>query len=113
MDRTAYEHGCLAMTFSFRDAVKREGDFSMVWVDDLRNAISHVLSMHEPTSIILLGANTGGSIAICVEADNPRASAAGLLSSSITPVTSGRSRVVISAVGGGVAPRVPPGRVGP
>ena len=67
MDRTAHELGCVAMTFNFRGCGESEGDFSLQgWVDDLRNAISHVLSLHEPTGVILLGTNTGGSIAICV-----------------------------------------------
>ncbi len=81
MDRTAHELGCVAMTFNFRGCGNSEGDFSLQgWVDDLRNAISHVLTVHEPTGVILLGTNTGGSIAICVAADDPRVSAAGLLS---------------------------------
>ena len=78
MDRTAHELGCISMTFNFRGCGESEGDFSLQgWVDDLRNAISHVLSLHEPTGVILLGTNTGGSIAICVAADDPRVSAAG------------------------------------
>ena len=73
MDRTAHELGCVAMTFNFRGCGNSEGDFSLQgWVDDLRNAISHVLTLHEPTGVILLGTNTGGSIAICVAADDPR-----------------------------------------
>ncbi len=69
------------MTFNFRGCGDSEGDFSLQgWVDDLRNAISHLLALHEPSGVILLGTNTGGSIAICVAADDPRVSAAGLLS---------------------------------
>ena len=53
MDRTAHELGCVAMTFNFRGCGESEGDFSLQgWVDDLRNAISHVLSLHDPTGII-------------------------------------------------------------
>jgi putative redox protein len=81
MDRTARELRCIAMTFNFRGCGESEGDFSLQgWVDDLRNAIAHVLTLHETTGVILLGTNTGGSIAICVAADDPRVSAAGLLS---------------------------------
>ena len=62
MDRTAHELGCVAMTFNFRGCGESEGNFSLQgWVDDLRNAIAHVLSLHEPTGIILVGTNTGGS----------------------------------------------------
>ncbi len=81
MDRTANELGCVAMTFNFRGCGESEGDFSLQgWVDDLRNAIAHLIELHEPSGVILLGTNTGGSIAICVAADDPRVCAAGLLS---------------------------------
>ena len=131
MDRTANELGCVAMTFNFRGCGESEGDFSLQgWVDDLRNAISHLLTLHEPTGVILLGTNTGGSIAICVAADDPRVSAAGLVeppcrlrrlgrSSSAVPRPRPRHRgdppSRLPAVGGGVDPRVPslpPGGVG-
>ena len=81
MDRTAHELGCAAMTFNFRGCGESEGDFSLQgWVDDLRNAITHVLAVSGSRGVILLGTNTGGSIAICVAADDPRVVAAGLLS---------------------------------
>ena len=69
------------MTFNFRGCGDSEGDFSLQgWVDDLRNAISHLESVSEPKGVILVGTNTGGSIAVCVGADDPRVSALGLLS---------------------------------
>jgi pimeloyl-ACP methyl ester carboxylesterase len=81
MDRVAREVGCVAMTFNFRGCGGSKGDFSLQgWVDDLRNAISHLLTVTEPTGVNLIGTNTGGSIAICVAADDPRVSAAALLS---------------------------------
>lgn len=81
MDRAARQLGCVAMTFNFRGCGESEGDFSLQgWVDDLRNAISHLLTVSEPTGVILVGTNTGGSIAICVAADDPRVPAAALLS---------------------------------
>ena len=81
MDRAARELGCVTMTFNFRGCGDSEGDFSLQgWVDDLRNAISHLLNVSNPTGVILVGTNTGGSIAICVAADDPRVCAAGLLS---------------------------------
>ena len=50
MDRTAHELGCIAMTFNFRGCGESEGDFSLQgWVDDLRNAISHLLAETSPT----------------------------------------------------------------
>jgi len=81
IDRAARELGCVTMTFNFRGCGDSEGDFSLQgWVDDLRSAISHMLTISEPTSVILVGTNTGGSIAICVAADDPRVSATALLS---------------------------------
>ena len=81
MDRISRGLGCTAMTFNFRGCGESEGDFSLQgWVDDLRNAITHLLNVANQSGVILLGTNTGGSIAICVAADDPRVSAAGLLS---------------------------------
>lgn len=81
MDRIAPQLGCVAMTFNFRGCGESEGNFSLQgWIDDLRNAITHLLEQSDATDVILLGTNTGGSIAICVSADDPRVIAAGLLS---------------------------------
>jgi len=81
MDRVANGLGCVAMTFNFRGCGESEGDFSLQgWVDDLRNAITHLQAVSEPDGVILVGTNTGGSIAVCVGADDPRVSALGLLS---------------------------------
>lgn len=81
MDRAARQLGCVAMTFNFRGCGESEGDFSLQgWVDDLRSAISYLLAISQPSSVILVGTNTGGSIAICVAADDPRVSASALLS---------------------------------
>ena len=67
IDRTANQLGCVAMTFNFRGCGESEGDFSLQgWVDDLRNAIAFLLTEHGAKSVILVGTNTGGSIAICV-----------------------------------------------
>ena len=50
------------------------------WVDDLRAAIDHLISEATPTGLWLVGTNTGGSIATCVGADDPRVRGAALLS---------------------------------
>ncbi|MEY3711555.1 MAG: hypothetical protein RL104_338, partial [Bacteroidota bacterium] len=72
-DRVASELGWSAMTFTFRGCASSEGDFSMQgWVDDLRAAISHIVSETQPSGIWLVGNNTGGSLALCVAADDPR-----------------------------------------
>lgn len=81
IDRIAIEIGMPAMTFTFRGCGASTGDFSLQgWIDDLRAAIDHAITTFDATQVVLVGTNTGGSIAICVGADDPRVSAAALLS---------------------------------
>jgi putative redox protein len=81
IDRIAYEVGYKAMTFTFRGCGDSTGDFSLQgWIDDLRAAIDHLTRVVDVDHVVLVGTNTGGSIAICVGADDPRVSAAALLS---------------------------------
>jgi uncharacterized protein len=81
VDRVANELGWVAMTFTFRGCGTSEGDFSLQgWIDDLRAAIDHLIEEAGPSSVWLVGTNTGGSIAICVAADDPRVRGAALLS---------------------------------
>lgn len=81
VDRITNETGIPAMTFNFRGCGTSTGDFSLQgWIDDLRAAIDHALVTFGVSRIVLVGTNTGGSIAICVAADDPRVSAAALLS---------------------------------
>ena len=71
-DRIAYDLGYVAMTFNFRGTGSSTGDFSLQgWVDDLRSAIDFLVAETHPTQVVLVGMNTGGSIAICVAADDP------------------------------------------
>jgi putative redox protein len=81
IDRIAHNLGYAAMTFNFRGTGTSTGNFSLQgWVDDLRNAIDYLQRECDPTGVVLVGTNTGGSIAICVGADDPRVMAAALLS---------------------------------
>ncbi len=81
IDRVAYEIGYPAMTFTFRGCGSSTGDFSLQgWVDDLRSAIDFLRRETGVRKVVLVGTNTGGSIAICVAADDPRVVAAALLS---------------------------------
>ncbi len=81
IDRIAHDVGYVAMTFTFRGCGASTGDFSLQgWIDDLRAAIDHLVTAHAVTDVVLVGTNTGGSIAVCVGADDPRVSAAALLS---------------------------------
>ena len=80
VDRVANELGWNAMTFTFRGCATSEGDFSMQgWVDDLRAAITHVVAETSPSGIWLVGNNTGGSLGLCVAADDPRVNGCALL----------------------------------
>lgn len=81
IDRIAVENGYPAMTFTFRGCGDSTGDFSLQgWIDDLRSAVDHLIKEAGVNRVVLAGTNTGGSIAICVAADDPRVSAAALLS---------------------------------
>lgn len=80
MDRVANEIGFAAMCFTFRGCGDSEGDFSLQgWVDDLRAAIDHMITDAQPTGLWLIGSNTGGSLAMCVAADDPRIRGCALL----------------------------------
>lgn len=80
MDRLANELGFAAMCFTFRGCGDSQGDFSLQgWVDDLRAAIDHMISETNPTGLWLIGSNTGGSLAMCVGADDPRIKGCALL----------------------------------
>lgn len=81
VDRIAFTTGRSAMTFTFRGCGESTGDFSLQgWIDDLRAAIDHMTSVAHVERCVLVGTNTGGSIAICVAADDPRVTAAALIS---------------------------------
>jgi putative redox protein len=80
-DRIAYDAGYVAMTFTFRGCGTSTGDFSLQgWTDDLRAAIDHLTRTADVDRVVIVGTNTGGSIAVCVGADDPRVHAVGLLS---------------------------------
>jgi len=80
MDRIANDLGWAALTFTFRGCGESEGDFSLQgWVDDLRAAIDHLQSEVQPLGIWLIGTNTGGSLALCVAASDPRIRGCALL----------------------------------
>lgn len=80
VDRMARQLGCVAMAFTFRGCGDSEGSFSLQgWVDDLRAAVSHLTQLADLDGVILVGTNTGGSIAVSVGVDDPRVTAAALL----------------------------------
>jgi uncharacterized protein len=80
IDRIANNLGFVAMTFTFRGCGASDGDFSLQgWIDDLRAAIDHLIATEQPSQLWLVGTNTGGSIALCAAADDPRVRGVGLL----------------------------------
>ena len=80
IDRVANDLGWAGLTLTFRGCGSSEGDFSMQgWVDDLRAAIDHLEAEVSPSGIWLVGVNTGGAIALCVAADDPRVRGCALL----------------------------------
>lgn len=80
VDRLTNDIGFVSMAFTFRGCGKSGGDFSLQgWVDDLRAAIDHLIAEAHPTGVWLVGTNTGGSIALCVAADDPRVRGCALL----------------------------------
>ena len=82
VDRMSHELGWTAMTFTFRGCGQSEGDFSLQgWVDDLRLAVDHVIAEASPSGVWLVGTGAGGSLGVCVGADDPRVRGAALLSS--------------------------------
>lgn len=80
IDRVANEIGYVAMTFTFRGCGHSEGDFSLRgWVEDLKRAVDHLERTARPDGIWLVGSSTGGSLGICVAADDHRIRGAALL----------------------------------
>lgn len=80
VDRVASEMNWTGLTFTFRGCGASDGDFSLQgWVDDLRAAIDFVEEEAAPSGIWIIGASTGGSLAVCVAADDPRVHGLALL----------------------------------
>jgi putative redox protein len=73
MDRIANELQWATLTFTFRGCGQSNGDFSLQgWVDDLGAAIDHLSNQADVDGVWLVGTNTGGSLAVCVAADDAR-----------------------------------------
>ncbi len=81
IDRVANELGFAAMTFTFRGCGQSEGDFSLAgWQRDLQAAIEHLGDAADPDGVWLAGTATGGSLALCLAADDPRVAGVATLS---------------------------------
>jgi len=70
-DRLAADAGWTVLTFNFRGTGQSQGDFSLGgWLQDLHAAVDTLAS--EVDGVWLCGASTGGSLAICAAAEDPR-----------------------------------------
>ena len=70
-DRIAEQIGMGVLTFNFRGTGQSEGDFSMRgWCQDLRSAVSYMREQEGGEKVWVTGFGTGGSIAMCVAAED-------------------------------------------
>ena len=71
-DRIAADVGWLAVAFNFRGTGDSTGEFSMEgWLDDLRAVVAHVRGLPDVGDVWVAGSSTGGSLALCVAAEDP------------------------------------------
>ena len=72
-DRIATEMGWAALAFAYRGCGGSDGQFSLGgWLDDIASAVAHVEAAVRPLGIWLAGFGTGGSLAVCAAAADPR-----------------------------------------
>jgi uncharacterized protein len=72
-DRIATEMGWVALAVALRGCGDSEGQFSLGgWLDDLIAAADHLESQEQPLGIWLAGFGTGGALAVCAGARDPR-----------------------------------------
>ena len=72
-DRIATEMGWGALAFAYRGCGGSEGQFSLGgWIDDIAAAVAFAEVAVRPLGIWLAGFGTGGSLAVCAAAADPR-----------------------------------------
>ncbi|HEY3144421.1 MAG TPA: CocE/NonD family hydrolase [Acidimicrobiales bacterium] len=72
-DRLATEMGWIALALALRGSSGSEGQFSLGgWLDDLLAAVDHLEAEEEPLGVWVAGFGTGGALAICAGARDPR-----------------------------------------
>jgi uncharacterized protein len=72
-ERLAADAGWTVLAFNFRGTGESDGHFSIGgWLDDLRNAVDHLLARGDIDGVWLAGASTGGSLAICAAGEDER-----------------------------------------
>lgn len=71
-NRLAAETGWTVLTFNFRGAGRSEGNFSLAgWLTDLRAAVARLVG-EGVSGVWIAGSSTGGALAICEAAADPR-----------------------------------------
>jgi alpha-beta hydrolase superfamily lysophospholipase len=72
-DRIAGEMGWAALAFAYRGCGTSEGQFSLAgWLEDIGAATAHVEAAVRPLGVWLAGFGTGGALAVCAAAADPR-----------------------------------------
>jgi putative redox protein len=72
-ERLARETGWAVLTFNFRGTGTSEGEFSLdAWLADLRSAVDVLSAREDVGGVWLAGSSTGGSLAICLAAEDER-----------------------------------------
>jgi putative redox protein len=72
-DRLASLHGWVALSFAFRGCAGSAGDFSLGgWLEDLGAAVETLVVQPEVSEVWLAGFGTGGALAVCAAAADPR-----------------------------------------
>ena len=76
-DRIAAEMGWLAFVVGLRGCAGSEGSFSLAgWLADLQAAVAHLRTTEAVSGVWIAGFGTGGALAICAAAGQPRRSRA-------------------------------------
>lgn len=72
-DRIANEMGWVALAVALRGCDESEGSFSLQgWLDDLGAAVDHLSADADVSDVWLAGFGTGGALAMCAGATDPR-----------------------------------------
>ncbi|MGI8662433.1 MAG: alpha/beta hydrolase [Acidimicrobiales bacterium] len=72
-DRIANELGWFALSFAYRAAGRSEGQFSLGgWLADTAAALDHAATVEGVSGLYVAGFGTGGAMAICAAARDPR-----------------------------------------
>lgn len=72
-DRMAHEMDWVALAVALRGCGDSEGSFSLEgWLEDLRATVDHLANDPDVSDVWLAGFGTGGALAVCAGANDPR-----------------------------------------